>query len=69
LPASVPAIKEARDSQRASVLLNAIGYLYGTVMFLLLEKLLPVLSKAFTTMKCFPDAMGTSVSIRVALGA
>jgi hypothetical protein len=67
LPASVPAIKEARDSQRASVLLNAIGYFYGTVMFLLLEKLLPVLSKAFTTSKCDPEFIGTSVSIRVLL--
>jgi hypothetical protein len=37
-------------------------------MFLLLEKLLPVLSKAFTTSKCDPDDIGTSVSISVLLG-
>ena len=41
---------------------------YGTVMFLLLEKFLPVLSKAFTTSKCDPEPMGTSVSIKVLLG-
>ena len=37
-------------------------------MLLLLEKLLPVLSKAFTTSKCDPLLIGTSVSIRVLLG-
>jgi hypothetical protein len=40
---------------------------YGTVIFLLLEKLLPVLSQAFTIMKCGPEPIGTSVSIN-ALG-
>jgi len=37
-------------------------------MFLLLEKLLPVLSQAFTTSKCDPEPIGTSVSIKVLLG-
>jgi len=32
-------------------------------MVLLLEKFLPVLSHAFTVIKCFPDVMGRSVSI------
>jgi hypothetical protein len=32
-------------------------------MFLLLEKLLPVLSQALTTIKCAPFAMGTSAVI------
>jgi hypothetical protein len=40
----------------------------GTVMFLLLEKFLPVLSQAFTTIKCVPDPIGRSVSIRVLFG-
>lgn len=37
-------------------------------MFLLLEKLLPVLSQAFTISECDPESIGTSVSIRVLLG-
>jgi hypothetical protein len=37
-------------------------------MLLLLEKFLPVLSHAFTTMKCNPEAMGTSVSISELFG-
>jgi len=37
-------------------------------MLLLLEKFLPVLSQAFTTSKCDPEAIGTSVSINVLLG-
>ena len=37
-------------------------------MFLLLEKFLPVLSQAFTTSRCGPDDIGTSVSIKVLLG-
>jgi len=41
---------------------------YCTLMFLLLEKLLPVLSQALTTIKCAPLAMGTSVVICVVFG-
>lgn len=37
-------------------------------MFLLLEKLLPVLSKAFINSKCDPEFMRTSVSINVLMG-
>jgi hypothetical protein len=38
---------------------------YCTLMFLLLEKFLPVLSQALTIKKCDPFAMGTSAVILV----
>lgn len=41
---------------------------YCTLMLLLLEKFLPVLSHAFTVSRCVPLAMGTSVSISEAPG-
>ena len=67
----MPDNKKARHLQAGFNLHLAMRFtyrLYGTLMFLLLEKLLPVLSKAFTTNKCDPEFIGTSVSINVLLG-
>lgn len=42
---------------------------YCTLMVLLLEKFLPVLSEAFTVIKCLPDVMGPLIARGAPVGA
>jgi hypothetical protein len=67
-PGIAPHMKNSVRQSPVSSYLKKCSRFYGTLMFLLLEKLLPVLSQAFTTSKCDPDPIGTSVSIKVLLG-